>query len=240
MKKAIALISAAVLIFGAAGCANKQPDPDLTTESKTEEVAASASEDVSGEPESASAENTSAEETVPPPSSTAVVVVTGGKEYGIEQPDVTSVVELVTTIAPPKPRPSVTERATSSKPTTTAKATTTRAAVPAPDGEPELVYPDVFSVTESGATDSIAVLSYKCEYFEERGTFGITVSFDIKAYSGTKQGMYVAYNCYDKNGKKQNDKLLTSYVPLSGEDKTVTGLLTAKADTARIEMVSYY
>lgn len=238
MKKAIALISAAVLIFTVAGCANKQPDPQQTTEPSalTEE---SVSENTSTE-QSSTAEPESTEETTPPASSTAVVVVTGGKEYGMQQPDITSVVELVPTIAPQKPRPSVTQRTTKPKPTVTTRTTTTRAAIPTPEGEPELVYPDIFTVTENGATDSIAVIGYTCEYFEERGTFGITVRFDVKDFSGSKQGMYVAYNCYDKNGKKLNDKQLSCYVPLSGEDKTVQGYLSALGTATRVELVNYY
>lgn len=238
MKKAIALISAAVLIFTVAGCANKQPDPQQTTEPSalTEE---SVSENTSTE-QSSTAEPESTEETTPPASSTAVVVVTGGKEYGMQQPDITSVVELVPTIAPQKPRPSVTQRTTKPKPTVTTRTTTTRAAIPTPEGEPELVYPDIFTVTENGATDSIAVIGYTCEYFEERGTFGITVRFDVKDFSGSKQGMYVAYNCYDKNGKKLNDKQLSCYVPLSGEDKTVQGYLSALSTATRVELVNYY
>lgn len=239
MKKAIALISAAVLVFAVAGCANKQPDP-VEKESEGTGIAAEESITEASESEAVSSEEISGEETTQPTSATAVVVVTGGKEYGIQQPDVTSVVELVPTIAPPKTRPSVTQRTTKPKPTTTVKVTTTRAPIPTPEGEPEIVYPDLFSATENGATDSVAVMGYTCEYFEERGTFGITVRFDIKEYSGTKQGMYVAYNCYDKNGKKLNDKQLSCYVPLSGEDKTVRGYLSAIGTTTRIELISYY
>ncbi len=241
MKKAIALISAAVLIFTAAGCKNKQPDPEQTTgETVTDENVSEPGATVQNSPEESTEESTEKEET--PPSSTMVVVVTGGKEYGIEQPDVTSVVELVPTIAPQKPRPTAPERTTKAKPTTTKRVTTTRQpiVIPTPEGDPELVYADLFSVTENGATDSIAVINHTCEYFAERGTFGITVNFDIKAYSGTRKNMYVAYNCYDKSGKKLNDKQLSCYVPLSGENKTVQGLLSARADTVKIELVSYY
>lgn len=243
MKKAIALISAAVLVFSVAGCANKQPDPNETTGAAaeiSESVEETAAVSDPGSEEKESAEATEKEETTPAPSSTAVVVVTGGKEYGIQQPDETSVVELVPTIAPPKPRPTAPERSTKPKPTTTIKQTTTRAAIPTPEGDPEIVYPEIFTVNEGGVSDSVAVIGHSCEYFEERGTFGITVRFDIREYSGTRNSMQVAYNCYDKNGKKLNDKLLICLVPLSGEDKTVNGYLSAIGTTTRVEMVSYY
>ena len=152
MKKAIALLSAAVLIFGVAGCKNKQPDPDKDNSSTVAEDSSAQENSLAEE----SADEQSTEETAPPPSSTAVVVVTGGKEFGIQQPDVTSIIELVPTIAPPPSRPTAPSRpSTTAKPTTTKRVTTTREQVSMakPTHEPELVYPDSFAVTENGVTD---------------------------------------------------------------------------------------
>lgn len=233
MKKTLSLLSAAVLIFGAAGCTNKQPDPTQT------EPTADAAE------ESVSQQYSKTEETVSetvPPSSTAVVVVTGGKEYGIQQPDVTSIVEIVPTIAPPNTRATAPSRpTTTARPTTTKRVTTTAkpVVIPKPEGEPDMVYPEKLSVTENGVTDSVSILGSTCEYSEEAGTFRITVRFDITEYSGTRQGMYIEYNCYDKAGKKLNQKQLLCYVPLSGSDKTVQGYVSAIGTTAKIEFTSY-
>lgn len=234
MKKALALLSAAVLIFGVAGCKDKQLDTNTT-----EPAAGTTQEPVSQQNSEA---EESAATTVPPPSSTAVVVVTGGKEYGIEQPDVTSVIELVPTMAPPKTRATAPSRpTTTAKPTTTKRVTTTAkpVVIPKPEGEPDLIYPEKLYVTENGATDSVSILGSTCEYSEEAGTFRITVSFDITEYSGTRQGMYVEYNCYDKAGKKLNEKQLLCYVPLSASDKTVQGYVSAIGNTAKIEFTNY-
>ncbi|MBR6620347.1 MAG: hypothetical protein IKK85_08380 [Clostridia bacterium] len=233
MKKVLALLSAAVLIFSVAGCKDKQPDTNTTEPA----------EDTTQEPVSQQhSEEESTAATAPPPSSTAVVVVTGGKEYGIEQPDVTSVIELVPTIAPPKTRATAPSRpTTTAKPTTTKQVTTTAkpVVIPKPEGEPDLVYPEKLYVTENGTTDSVSILGSTCEYSEESGTFRITVTFDITEYSGTRQGMYVEYNCYDKSGKKLNEKQLLCYVPLSGADKTVFGYVSAIGNTAKIEFNNY-
>lgn len=234
IKKALALLSAAVLIFGVAGCKDKQPEAGTT-----EPVAGTTEESVSQQ--SSEAEESTAT-TAPPPSSTVVVVVTGGTKYGIEQTDVTSVVELVPTLG------SLPERGTApSRPTTTAKPTTTKrvtttakpVVIPKPEGEPDMVYPEKLYVTENGVTDSVSILGSTCEYNEEAGTFRITVRFDITEYSGTRQGMYVEYNCYDKAGKKLNEKQLLCYVPLSGSDKTVQGYVSAIGNTATIEFSNY-
>lgn len=234
MKKVLALLSAAVLIFGVAGCKDKQPDTNTT-----EPAAGTTQEPVSQQHSEA---EESVATTVPPPSSTVVVVVTGGKEYGIEQPDVTSVIELVPTMAPPKTRATAPSRpTTTAKPTTTKRVTTTAkpVVIPKPEGEPDMLYPEKLYVTENGVTDSVSILGSTCEYNEESGTFRITVRFDITEYSGTRQGMYVEYNCYDKAGKKLNEKQLLCYVPLSGEDKTVYGYVSAIGNTAKIEFTNY-
>ena len=235
IKKTIALLSAAVLIFGIAGCKDKQPEAN-TTEPAEDTTQESVSQQHSEVQEST-------EQTAPPPSSTVVVVVTGGEKYGIEQTDGTSVIELVPTMAPPKTRATAPSRPTTTvKPTTTKRVTTTAkpVVIPKPEGEPDLIYPENLYVTENGATDSVSIIGSTCEYNEEAGTFRITVRFDITEYSGTRQGMYVEYNCYDKAGKKLNAKQLLCYVPLSGSDKTVQGYVSAIGNTAKIEFTNYY
>ncbi len=253
MKKAFALISAAILIFTVAGCANKQPEPEESTAEQTESTTVKEK----STSEASSSEEKESSSTEEPTSPTAVVIVTGGKEYGIQQPDVTSIMEIVTTIAPPKPRPTVPSRPTAVKqttakpvstarPTTTAKPHTTHTDAPQQTtkkpteenvAEPALVYGSGFSVGEGEKRDTVKIISHTCT-LRENNTFGIMLMVKSEEYSGTRDTMFIGYNCYDKSGKPINEAPLKCLIVLNSEGKTIISSAVAPAETAKIEFVN--
>lgn len=255
MKKAIALISAAILIFGAAGCGNKQPADEAPTAEKT---AAEQTEGTTPIPEETSDETECATEkesrsTEKPTSPTAVVIVTGGKEYGIQQPDVTSVMQIVTTIAPQKPRPTVTTarhttaKSTTAKPqNTTARPQTTYTTAPKPTTketttkkaiEPTVLYGSGFSEGEGENRDTVKIISHTCT-LRENGTFGIVLTLNIEEYSGTRDTMFIGYNCYDGGGKLLNETPKKCLVSLNEDGKRAIAITVVPEETAKVEFVN--
>lgn len=255
MKKAIALISAAILIFGVAGCANKQPAAEESTARETTTAQAESTttipEETSGETESTGEKESKSTEK--PTSATAVVIVTGGKEYGIQQPDVTSVMQIVTTIAPQKPRPTVTTarhttaKATTAKPqTTTAKPQTTQTTAPKPTNketttkkaiEPTVLYGSGFSEGEGEKRDTVKIISHTCT-LRENGTFGIVLTLNIEEYSGTRDTMFIGYNCYDSGGKLLNETPKKCLVSLNEDGKRAIAIIVSPEGTAKVEFVN--
>ncbi len=251
------MLSAAVLIFAAAGCANKRPQEEEATsgESSASSAAEESVAEISSESASSQQESTSTEAQT---SQTAVVIVTGGKEYGIQQPDATSVIELVPTVAP---RPSTTVRpsttksnsaATTAAAKTTAFVSTTSGSSPlVPGGQtttakptttvpfvaPELKYGGSFSIGEGDKIDTVRIKSHSCALMQT-GSVGITLTFEIEQYSGSRERMAVTYNCYDKSGKLINETPLNCMVLLTDERSSVIATAVATADTALVEFVS--
>lgn len=248
MKKAIALISAAILIFGVAGCANKQPATEESTARETTTAQAESTttipEETSGETESTGEKESKSTEK--PTSPTAVVIVTGGKEYGIQQPDVTSVMQIVTTIAPQKPRPTVTTARHTTAKATTAKPQTTQTTAPKPTNketttkkaiEPTVLYGSGFSEGEGEKRDTVKIISHTCT-LRENGSFGIVLTLNIEEYSGTRDTMFIGYNCYDSGGKLLNETPKKCLVSLNEDGKRAIAILVAPEETAKVEFVN--
>ncbi len=263
MKKAIALVSAAAMIFAAAGCTNKRTaaEPDITEElSSSSEISVSDTSAQEG-----SAAQGDASDTKSPTSQTMIVIVTGGKEYGIQQPDYTSIVELVTTIAPQKPRPTVTSRPSTTKAKTTTKpakttapeataqvtsaqastsAVTTAPGTAVEDSSakttsafvaPVVVYNSTYTVGEGNKQDVVKFISHTCEE-KMPGVASIGLSLKTEKYSGTRQTITFTYNCYGADSQLINKKPMSFIVPLSKEAAAVSLEIAAPKGTAKVEI----
>lgn len=239
MKKAIALISAAALIFAAAGCANKrQSEPDETgTQEQSSFIKDSAVEEsvteLSSQQEASSSERPTKRPTVTLYSTRAT-----SPNHLTERPTTTQ----RTTIKINVPTREPTTRHTTVLKTTQARTTLsdieiveTTAAVP----DPSFDYGGTLSFTgEDGLTDSVKIVSHTCD-LTERQTFAIMLTVEILEHSSERTTMNIAYNCYDKNGKQINEKTLYTVVPLATAGVTVKTVATATADTVRIEFLNY-
>lgn len=244
MKKAIALVSAAVLIFTVAGCANKQqPQPQQNETSANNGI-------------SSSAQESTVEESVAEPSSTARATEKGEKPT--RRPTITTYAARATSPDHLTQRPTTTQRTTirinvptrepttrrpvvtkTTLPRTTALdfdiITSTTQAVP----EPQFDYGGVLSFTGAdGLTDSVRIVSHECS-FTDRRTFAIVLTVETVEHISDRKTINIAYNCYDKDGNKVNEKTLYTIVPLGQPGDTVRTVATATEDTVRVEFINY-
>ncbi len=239
-KNAVALLTAAALIFAAAGCANKV-EPGQSESSTGEQT---------------SSEESTAEESVTQPSAQSGSSVT---ERHTKRPTITLYSTRPTSPNRLTSRPTTTQRTTVkievptvSRTTTTRRSTTLKTTVArttrpntqaaetttAPP-EPQFSYGGTLSAADAnGNTDSVKIVSHTCSY-TDRKTFAIVLTVEILEHSSENKTMYIAYNCYDKNGNKINEKTLFTVVPLGEPGDTVRTVATATADTVKVEFTNY-
>lgn len=245
MKKALALISAAVVIFAAAGCTNKkQPEQNETEfmsdgssavqESTVEESVAESSGAV-GEP--ATGEHTTREKYTKRPTVTLYTTRATSPHHLTERPTTTerTTVKInVPTRTPTTKRPVVTKTTAprTTKPTVESKTSTTK-----PVPEPVFNYGGTLSFTGAdGLTDSVKIVSHTCTP-TDRQTFAIVLTVETLEHASQSKTMYISYNCYDKDGNRINEETLRTVVPLGQPGDTVRTVATATLDTAKIVFV---
>lgn len=242
MKKSIALISAAIVIFAAAGCTNKQqPEQKNTTQdgNSSSAVQESTVEESVAEPSLAeSAASTKPRVTKPP---TITLYTTRATSPHHLTSRATTTQRTTREIVVPTRRPT-TQRTTVLK-TTQARTTkpdevlVTSTAKPVP--EPVFDYGGTLSFTAAdGLTDSVKIVSHTCEP-TDRQTFAIVLTVETLEHLSESNTMYIAYNCYDKDGNRINENALFTVVPLAQPGETVRTVATATLDTAKIVFTNY-
>ena len=246
MKKALALISAAVIIFAAAGCTNKkQPEQNETEfmsdgssavqESTVEESVAEPSEAVE---EITTGEYTTREKYTKRPTVTLYTTRATSPNHLTQRPTTTQRTTIkinVPTRTPTTKRPVATKTTVprTTKPTVESK-TSTAVTV----SEPVFDYGGTLSFTgEDGLTDSVKIVSHTCEP-TDRQTFAIVLTVETLEHASQSKTMYISYNCYDKDGNRINEETLRTVVPLGQPGETVRTVATATLETARIEFVN--
>lgn len=242
MKKVLALISAAIVIFTAAGCANKRQQPE---QNETEfmrdgssAVQESTVEESVAEPSVSIGEHTTKERYTKRPTVTLYTTRATSPHHLTERPTTTE----RTTIKINVPTRETTTRRTpvtkttvprTTKPNTEAPLSTTK-----PVPEPVFDYGGTLSFTGAdGFTDSVKIVSHTCEP-TDRQTFAIVLTVETLEHASQSKTMYISYNCYDKDGNRINEKTLRTVVPLGQPGDTVRTVATATLDTARIEFVN--
>lgn len=251
MKRIIAMLAAAMLIVAAAGCANKAPEADSSTvESSSAEETATAEESSAEIAE----ESTTAGKAVE--TSAQAVTDSGIKPtQGTTREPLNSVLPTAknsTTVAnkplttqpatrqPATSKPAATTTATT-KPTTTKPSTTISTTIPAaPTTKTPVTTAASYTppVIEYGgnlgtAEDSIRIASHEVS-LSTNNTFAIKLDVDILACSGTVKSIFIAYDCYDADGNKLNEKPVKTIVPVR-QDKTKTiAIASAPFETAKV------
>lgn len=241
MKKALALISAAVIIFAAAGCTNKKQPEQNETEFMSDG--------------SSAVQESTVEESVAEPSVSIGEYTT--KERYTKRPKVTLYTTRATSPHHLTERPSTTERTTTkinvpTRTPTTKRPVVTKTTVPRttkadievitsttkPVPEPVFDYGGTLSFTNGeGLTDSVKIVSHTCTP-TDRQTFAIVLTVETLEHMSESKTMYISYNCYDKDGNRINENTLKTVVPLGQPGDTVQTVATATFDTARIEFVN--
>ena len=242
MKKALALISAAAVIFAAAGCTNKQQPEQTTTQPNSDS--------------SSAVQESTVEESVAEPSAENSGYTT--KERYTKRPTVTLYTTRATSPHHLTERPTTTERTTikinvPTRETTSRRQVTTKTTVPRtakPDEvlstattqavpEPVFDYGGTLSFTGvDGLTDSVKIVSHTCEP-TDRQTFAIVLTVETLEHLSESNMIYIAYNCYDKDGNRINENTLKTVVPLGQPGETARTVATATFDTAKIVFTSY-
>lgn len=256
MKRIIAMLAAAMLIVAAAGCANKSSEPDSST------VASSSAEETATVEES-SAEIAEESTTAGKAVETSVQAVTDSgikPTQGTTREPLNSVLPTVknSTTAVNKPlttqpatrqpatsKPAATTTATTkpitTKPTATKPSTTNSSTIPAaPTTKVPMTTAASYTppVIEYGGTlgtaeDSIRIASHEVS-LSTNNTFAIKLDVDILACSGTVKSIFIAYDCYDADGNKLNEKPVKTIVPVR-QDKTKTiAIASAPFETAKV------
>ena len=242
MKKALALISAATVIFAVAGCTNKQPEQN-ETQLSSESISSSA------------VQESTAEESVAEP--TAQMSEHSTKPKYTKRPTVTLYTTRATSPHHLTERPTTTERTTvkiivPTRETTTRRTPVTKTTAPRttkadievitsttmPVPEPTFDYGGTLSFTDAdGFTDSVKIVSHTCTP-TDRQTFAIVLTVETLEHMSERKTMYISYNCYDKDGNRINEDTLKTVVPLGQPGETARTVATATLDTVRIEFTN--
>ncbi len=241
MKKALALISAAVIIFAAAGCANKQPGQNETEfiSGSSSAVQESTVEESVAEPTAGLSEYTTREKYTKRPKVTQYTTRATSPHHLTERPTTTERTTIkinVPTRTPTTNRPIVTKTTVprTTKPDIEVITSTTK-----PVPEPAFDYGGTLSFTGAdGLTDSVKIVSHTCEP-TDRQTFAIVLTVETLKHMSESKTMYISYNCYDKDGNRINENTLKTIVPLGQPGDTVRTVATATFDTARIVFTNY-
>ncbi len=242
MKKALALISAAVIIFTAAGCTNKKQPEQNETEFMSDGSSAvqeSTVEESVAEPSVSIGEYTSKEIYTKRPTVTLYTTRATSPHHLTERPTTTE----RTTIKINVPTRETTTRRTPVTKTTVPRTTKPKTEAPLsttqPVPEPAFDYGGTLSFTGAdGFTDSVKIVSHTCTP-TDRQTFAIVLTVETLEHASQSKTMYISYNCYDKDGNRINENTLKTVVPLGQPGDTVRTVATATFDTARIEFVNY-
>lgn len=240
MKKALALISAAVIIFTAAGCTNKKQPEQNETEFLSDGssvVQESTAEESVAEPAVSIGEYSTKPKYTKRPTVTLYTTRATSPHHLTERPTTTERTTIkinVPTRTPTTKRPIVTRTTVprTTKPTVENKTSTTK-----PVPEPAFDYGGTLSFTNAdGLTDSVKIISHTCEP-TDRQTFAIVLSVETLEHMSESKMMYISYNCYDKDGNRINENTLKTVVPLGQPGDVVRTVATATLDTAKIVFV---
>ncbi|MBQ7102031.1 MAG: hypothetical protein IJN81_10365 [Clostridia bacterium] len=240
MKKALALISAAAVIFAAAGCANKkQPEQNETqlNSDGSSAVQESTVEESVAEPSASIGEHTTKEKYTRRPTVTLYTTRATSPNHLTERPSTTerTTIKINVPTRETTSRRQVTTRTTVPRTTKTTVESKTSTTKPVP--EPVFDYGGTLSFTGAdGLTDSVKIVSHTCEP-TDRQTFAIVLTVETLEHASQSKTMYISYNCYDKDGNRINENTLQTIVPLGQPGETVRTVATATFDTARIEFV---
>lgn len=240
MKKALALISAAVIIFTAAGCTNKKQPEQNETEFISDGSSAvheSTVEESVAEPSVSIGEYSTKPKYTKRPTVTLYTTRATSPNHLTERPTTTERTTIkinVPTRTPMTKRPTVTK---TTAPRTTKPVVENITSTTKPVPEPVFDYGGTLSFTGvDGLTDSVKIVSHTCEP-TDRQTFAIVLTVETLEHTSESKTMYISYNCYDKDGNRINEKTLRTVVPLGQPGDTVRTVATATLDTARIEFV---
>lgn len=242
MKKAFALISAAVIIFTAAGCTNKKQPEQNETEFMSEGSSAvqeSTAEESVVEPVSEQGEQSTNAKFTKRPKVTLYTTRATSPHHLTESPSTAP----RTTIKINVPTRETTTRRTPVTKTTAPRTTSpdleviTSTAKPVP--EPTFDYGGTLSfVGTDGLEDSVKIVSHTCTP-TDRQTFAIVLTFETVEHASERKTMYVSYNCYDKDGNRINEKTLSTVVPLGQPGETAKTVATATLDTVKVVFTNW-
>lgn len=246
MKKILALLSAAVMIFTVAGCVNKN-EPE-TTGAVQNDTAQSETPSAETQPEDESDEHSVTEET-------GTVAAEATTQPHTKRPTITQYTTRQTSPNHLTTRPTTTQRTTIliTVPTRTQAQTTqrtTKAAVTRTTAPPSLevvtttrpmpkfTYGGEYSVKDEKGTSTVKIASHTCTE-SKRGTYEIYLTVNILRHESSASNIRIGYNCYNKKGEKINEEMLWCDVPLIEQSQTSMALATATLDTVTVEFAEY-
>ncbi|MBR6426989.1 MAG: hypothetical protein IKS28_04095 [Clostridia bacterium] len=263
MKKALILLTAAILLISSAAC-GKAPEPKNTTGTETSEISEASETSVK---EETSAVNRDAE-TMPNGKKNKDITTVSQRETSPEH--LSTITDPVTTKAAATTKKETTKPAQAEKTTTAAGKTaadqkptekttakgketssaeettskqrethpTTTQAVPKNFNEPEVDYGGKIDYTVRGSKVTFEFVSHKFSKNDKGYNIHLRVKTDESAEDA--RSAMVSYNLYDKNGDLINKKPLSTVVILSSDpEKTTECLAVTTEDTAKVTFFAY-
>ncbi len=148
-----------------------------------------------------------------------IVAAAGCANKATDPVSSTTAEETAATASPSTTKSSVIPVAPSSKPVTTASSYT----------PPTIEYGGTLGTEE----DSVRIASHEVS-LSTNNTYAIKLDVDILTCSGTKEHIFIGYDCYDADGNKLNEKPVMAIVSLR-QDKTKTlAIASAPFETVKV------